>query len=152
LSVRLAFDPVSAEASTRVAGKLSGRAVAAQLEVKVDAEGGVWTSGWQPVGEGFFETAVVLQEGRLNRFTLSRARLEGARARRRAFRVSIRHGLSLDAPPLPHTISVELSHADGRVELSPVFPRRTLLPAERTVTYRAAHTLAPERARHFARD
>jgi hypothetical protein len=29
------------------------------------------------------------------------------------------------------------------MELSPVFPRRTLLPAERTVTYRAAYTLRP---------
>ena len=57
--------------------------------------------------------------------------------------VEIRHGLSLDAPPLPHTISVEVAHADGRAELSPIFPRRTLLPAERTVTYRAAHTLRP---------
>lgn len=143
LSVRLAFDPVSAEASTRVAGKLSGREASAQLEVKIDAEGGVWTSGWQPVGGGFFEASVVLQEGKLNRFTLS---LRDAKGRSLAVEPSefqVRHGLSLDAPPLPHTISVELAHADGRVELSPVFPRRTLLPAERTVTYRAAHTLRP---------
>ena len=34
--------------------------------------------------------------------------------------------------------AVTMRFADGRVELSPVFPRRTLLPAERTVTYRAA--------------
>jgi molecular chaperone DnaK len=143
LSVRLAFDPVSAEASTRVAGKLSGRDASAQLEVKIDAEGGVWTSGWQPVGEGFFETSVVLQEGRLNRFTLALRDSKGRALAVEPSEFQVRHGLSLDAPPLPHTISVELSHADGRVELSPVFPRRTLLPAERTVTYRAAHTLRP---------
>lgn len=143
LSVRLAFDPVSAEASTRVAGKLSGRDATAQLEVKVDAEGGVWTSGWQPVGDAFFETTVVLQEGRLNRFTLSLRDSKGRALSVEPAEFQIRHGLSLDAPPLPHTISVELAHADGRVELSPVFPRRTLLPAERTVTYRAAHTLRP---------
>ncbi|MFL6282778.1 MAG: Hsp70 family protein [Pyrinomonadaceae bacterium] len=143
LSVRLAFDPVSAEARARVAGKLSGRSVAARLEVKVDAEGGVWTSGWQPVGEGFFETSVVLQEGRLNRFTLALRDSKGRALAVEPSEFQIRHGLSLDAPPLPHTISVELAHADGRVELSPVFPRRTLLPAERTVTYRAAHTLRP---------
>jgi molecular chaperone DnaK len=143
LRVRLAFDPVSAEASTRVAGKLSGRASQAQLEVKIDAEGGVWTSGWQPVGEGFFETSVVLQEGRLNRFTLALRDSKGRALAVEPSEFQVRHGLSLDAPPLPHTISVELSHADGRLELSPVFPRRTLLPAERTVTYRAAHTLRP---------
>src|SRR5215207_5954121 len=143
LSVRLAFDPVSAEPSTRVAGKLTGRDASAQLEVKLDAEGGVWTSGWQPVREGFFEASVVLQEGRLNRFTLSLRDSKGRALAVEPSEFQVRHGLSLDAPPLPHTISVELAHADGRVELSPVFPRRTLLPAERTVTYRAAYTLRP---------
>jgi molecular chaperone DnaK len=143
LGVRLAFDPVSAEPSARVAGKLSGREARAQLEVKIDAEGGVWTSGWQPVSEGFFESSVVLQEGRLNRFTLSLRDAKGRALPVEPSEFQVRHGLSLDAPPLPHTISVELAHADGRVELGPVFPRRTLLPAERTVTYRAAHTLRP---------
>lgn len=143
LSVRLAFDPLSAEASTRVAGKLAGRAALAPLEVKIDAEGGVWTSGWQPVGEGFFETSVVLREGRLNRFILNLRDSKGRAVQVEPSEFQIRHGLSLDAPPLPHTISVEVSHADGRAELSPIFPRRTLLPAERTVTYRAAHTLRP---------
>ena len=143
LSVRLAFDPVSAEPSTRVAGKLSGRAGAARLEVKIDEEGGVWTGGWQPASDGFFETSVVLQEGRLNRFNLSVRDSAGRSLSVEPSEFQIRHGLSLDAPPLPHTISVEVAHADGRAELSPVFPRRTLLPAERTVTYRAAHTLRP---------
>ena len=143
LTVRLAYDPLTAESRSRVAGKLTGKGSEAALEVKIDAEGGLWTSGWTPAREGFFEMALVLQEGRLNRFTL------GVRdAKGRALEVSpdefqIRHGLALDAPPLPHTISVEVAHADGREELSPVFPRRTLLPAERTVTYRAAHTLRP---------
>lgn len=143
LTVRLAYDPLSAEPRSRVAGKLAGKGTDATLEVKIDAEGGLWTSGWTPAHEGFFEMALVLQEGRLNRFHLSVRDTKG-----RALEVSpnefqIRHGLALDAPPLPHTISVEVAHADGREELSPVFPRRTLLPAERTVTYHAAHTLRP---------
>ncbi|MDT5272668.1 MAG: molecular chaperone HscC [Acidobacteriota bacterium] len=143
LTVRLAYDPLTAEPRSRVAGKLTGKGSDAALEVKIDAEGGLWTSGWTPARECFFEMALVLQEGRLNRFTLSVRDAKG-----RALEVSpnefqIRHGLALDAPPLPHTISVEVAHADGREELSPVFQRRTLLPAERTVTYRAAHTLRP---------
>ncbi|MET0646798.1 MAG: Hsp70 family protein [Pyrinomonadaceae bacterium] len=143
LTIRLAYDPLTAEPRSRVAGKLAGKGSNANLEVKVDAEGGLWTSGWLPAREGFFETALVLQEGQLNRFSLSVRDAKG-----RALEVSpnefqIRHGLALDAPPLPHTISVEVAHPDGRQELSPIFPRRTLLPAERTVTYRAAHTLRP---------
>ncbi len=143
LTVRLAYDPLTAESRARVAGKLTGKGSEAGLEVKIDEEGGLWTSGWVPARDGFFEAALVLQESRLNRFTLSVRDAKG-----RALEVSpnefqIRHGLALDAPPLPHTISVEVAHADGRTELSPVFPRRTLLPAERTVNYRAAYTLRP---------
>src|SRR5829696_5145633 len=143
LTVRLAYDPLTAEPRGRVAGKLAGKGVNDNLEVKVDAEGGLWTSGWTPAREGFFEAALVLQEGRLNRFLLSVRDAKGRAREVAPDEFQIRHGLSLDAPPLPHTISVEVAHADGRLELSPVFPRRTLLPAERTVTYRAAHTLRP---------
>jgi molecular chaperone DnaK len=143
LTARLAFDPLSAEPHARVAGVLSGTGAASALEVRINAEGGLWTSGWQPVAEGFFEMRLALQEGRLNRFTLSARDAKGRALEVEPSEFQIRHGLALDAPPLPHTISVEVTHADGRLELSPVFPRRTLLPAERTVTYRAAHTLRP---------
>ena len=143
LAARLAFDPLSAEPQTRIAGKLSGRGADGAIEVKIDAEGGFWTSGWQAARDGFFEMRLVLQEGRLNRFTLSARDSRGRALDVSPAEFQIRHGLALDAPPLPHTISVEVAHPDGRAELSPVFPRRTLLPAERTVTYRAAHTLRP---------
>jgi molecular chaperone DnaK len=143
LAVRLAFDPLSAEASTRVAGKLAAVPDDDALEVKIDADSGVWTSGWHTAQGGFFEMSLVLQEGQLNRFALSVRDARGHSVAVEPSEFQIRHGLALDAPPLPHTISVEVAHEDGRVELSPIFPRRTLLPAERTVTYRAAHTLRP---------
>jgi molecular chaperone DnaK len=143
LTARLAFDPLSAEPRARLAGKLAGRGAEGALEVKVDAEGGLWTSGWHAVVEGFFEMRLVLREGQLNRFTLSVRDSRGRELEVEPSEFQIRHGLALDAPPLPHTISVEVAHADGRMELSPIFPRRTLLPAERTVNYRAAYTLRP---------
>jgi molecular chaperone DnaK len=143
LTARLAFDPLSAEPRTRIAGLLAGRDLEGSLEVKIDSDGGLWTSGWHAAAEGFFEMQLILQEGQLNRFTLSVRDSKGHALAVEPSEFQIRHGLALDAPPLPHTISVEVAHADGRVELSPVFPRRTLLPAERTVTYRAAHTLRP---------
>jgi hypothetical protein len=111
--------------------------------VKVEAEGGLWTSGWLAVEEGYFETPLVLQEGRLNSFSLSVRDRKGRALEVEPREFQIRQGLAVGAPPLPHTLSVEVAHADGRVELSPVFPRRTLLPAEKTVSYRAAHTLRP---------
>ncbi|HYE15002.1 MAG TPA: Hsp70 family protein [Pyrinomonadaceae bacterium] len=143
LSARLAFDPVSAEAQARVAGKLSGGARGEALEVKIDSEGGLWTSGWHTTEGGFFELPLVMQEGQLNRFRLSVRDSRGRALGVEPSEFQIRHGLTISAPPLPHTISVEVARPDGTHELSPVFPRKTLLPAERSVSYRAAHTLRP---------
>jgi molecular chaperone DnaK len=143
LKARLAFDPVSSSDEARVAGVLSGAESGARLEVKVDAEGGVWSSGWIEAADGFFETRLALREGMLNSFTLSARDAVGRTFAVEPGEFQIRHGLALGAPPLPHTISIEVARADGRAELSPVFPRRTLLPAERTVTYRAARDLRP---------
>jgi molecular chaperone DnaK len=143
IQVRLAFEPVSAAPQTLVAGKLMGRGADAAREVRVDADNGFWTSGWHALLEQLFEIPLVLQEGQLNRFLLSARDDKGRALEVEPSEFQIRHGLTISAPPLPHTISVEVSSAEGVAELSPVFPRRTLLPAEKTVTYRAAHTLRP---------
>ena len=47
----------------------------------------------------------------------------------------VRHGLVPSAPPLPHTLSVEVLNPGGRPALDPVFSRGTPLPAEKTVKY-----------------
>ena len=47
----------AAEPRSRVAGKLAGKGSDGGLEVKVDAEGGLWTIGWVPAREGFFGSA-----------------------------------------------------------------------------------------------
>jgi molecular chaperone DnaK len=143
LHARLAFDPVSSAAEARIAGVVTGAEPGARLEVKIDAEDGSWTTDWQEAAGGFFETRLMLREGLLNSFSLSARDGRGRSLAVEPGGFQIRHGLTIGAPPLPHTISVEVAHADGRAELSPVFPRRTLLPAERTVTYRAARALRP---------
>ncbi|MGB8510070.1 MAG: Hsp70 family protein, partial [Pyrinomonadaceae bacterium] len=143
LPVRLAFEPVSASAQARVAGRVGNRAGLSAHEVKIDAEGGYWTSGWHAISDELFEIPLVLQEGKLNVFTLSVRDARGRTLEVEPDEFQIRHGLALSAPPLPHTISVEVAGADGALELSPIFPRKTLLPAEKTVSYRAARALRP---------
>ncbi|HEX8459303.1 MAG TPA: Hsp70 family protein [Pyrinomonadaceae bacterium] len=146
LSVRLAFDPVSTSLEAAVAGKIEGARAGEVCEVKIDTDNNFWTSGWHTVADNYFEIPLVLQEGKNNNFLLSLRDREGRALACEPAEFSVRHGLMISAPPLPHTISVELERADGTIELSPVFPRRTLLPAEKTVSYRAAKTLRPSDA------
>jgi molecular chaperone DnaK len=144
LSVRLAFDPVSSSLQTPVAGKLMrGNAAATAHEVLIETDNNFWTSGWHQIKDEYFEMPVTLQEGRSNRFLLTVRDGAGRNLEVEPNEFIIRHGLVINAPPLPHTISVEVAQPDGTIELSPVFPRATLLPAEKTVSYRAARTLRP---------
>jgi molecular chaperone DnaK len=140
LSVRLAFDPVSASVQTPVAGKINQGAA---QEVLIATDNNFWTSGWHQIKDEYFEVPVTLQEGRSNRFLLTFRDTAGRNLEVEPNEFTIRHGLVINAPPLPHTISVEVAQPDGTIELSPVFPRATLLPAEKTVSYRAARTLRP---------
>jgi len=146
LSVRLAFDPVSKSLEAAVAGKIDGAHVASAREVKIDTDNNFWTSGWHALSDNYFEIPLVLQEGKNNKFLISVRDAEGRALAVEPSEFSVRHGLMIDAPPLPHTISIELVQPDGTIELSPVFARRTLLPAEKTVSYRAAKTLRPSDA------
>jgi molecular chaperone DnaK len=146
LSVRLAFDPVSTSLEAAVAGKIDGARAGDAREVKIDTDNNFWTSGWHAVSDNYFELPLVLQEGKNNTFLISVRDAEGRALAVEPSEFSVRHGLMISAPPLPHTISVELVRPDGTIELSPVFPRRTLLPAEKTLSYRAAKTLRPSDA------
>lgn len=142
-SVRLAFEPVSASIQTIVAGKINRGTSRAAREVLIETDNNFWTSGWHQIKDEYFEVPVTLQEGRSNRFLLTVRDEAGRTLEVLPNEFSIRHGLVINAPPLPHTISVEVAQPDGTIELSPVFPRATLLPAEKTVSYRAARTLRP---------
>jgi molecular chaperone DnaK len=143
LAVSLAFDRVSASLQCPVAGRIDRTQVADAREVKIDAEGGYWSSGWQTLSDGCFEIPVTLQEGKGTRFWVYARDSSGRLLEVEPGEFSIRHGLEVSAPPLPHTISVEVVRSDGRAELDPIFRRNTPLPVENTYAYRAAHTLRP---------
>ncbi|HEX8473216.1 MAG TPA: Hsp70 family protein [Pyrinomonadaceae bacterium] len=149
--VRLAFESVSDALQCPVAGIVERRAtnVAGEggeaREARIDAASGYWTSGWHPLGDdGYFEMPVTLEEGKTSVFVLSLRDASGRVLEAEPREFQIRHGLTFSAPPLPHTISVEVAEADGeRITLHPVFPRMSLLPAEKSVSFRAAQTLRP---------
>lgn len=141
LSMQLAYEPVSASTETAVSGRILGKAD--KLEVRVDSQAGYWTSGWVPVTNNYFEVNAVLQAGKICPFYVYVRDETGQSVDVLPNEFTIRHGLELSAPPLPHTISVEVMHPNGRPQLDPIFPRNTPLPTEKRIQYRAAHTLRP---------
>jgi molecular chaperone DnaK len=144
VAIQLAFDPVSSSTQTTVAGKVTDRAGAKGIEIRIEAQAGYWDSGWIKINDdGYFEVRAVLQEGKICPFNLYARDASGKTLEVHPHDFVIRHGLELSAPPLPHTISFEVVRPNGRIELDPIFPRKTPLPAEARKSYRANRTLLP---------
>ncbi|MDB5298363.1 MAG: 2-alkenal reductase, partial [Phycisphaerales bacterium] len=140
--VELSYERASGTLQSPVAGVVApGSAV---HEVKIDAEGGFWTSGWLPLSGGCFQAEVMLTDRKpLTQFTMVGRDRSGREIKLEPSEFSITHMLPMAAPPLPHTIAIELSTDKGVTQWDPVFKRHCPLPAETRKTYRAEHTLRP---------
>jgi molecular chaperone DnaK len=139
--LKFAFEPVCAELQCTVAGRVMDPI--RDVEIKIDAEGGFWTSGWMKPREGIFEVPVSLKEGDSTAFWVYARDGQGRLIETDTPEFAIRHGLVPSAPPIPHTLFIELVGLGGRATLDPIFPKGTPLPAETTKMYRAAHALIP---------
>jgi molecular chaperone DnaK len=140
--VELSFERASGTLQSPVAGVVApGSAV---HEVKIDAEGGFWTSGWLPLAGGCFQADVMLSDRKpLTKYKLIGRDRSGRELVLDPAEFAITHMLPMAAPPLPHTIAIELSTDKGVTQWDAVFKRHCPLPAETRKTYRAEHTLRP---------
>lgn len=143
VGLKLAFDSVSSDVQSTVAGVVS--AGPADTELRFDAEGGHWTSGWIKATGGIFESIVTLSPSAVTTFWIYARDGQGKLFATDPAEFRIRHGLVPSAPPLPHTLSFEVISSDGNALLDPVFHKGTPLPAEKSIRYRAAHAISPER-------
>jgi len=142
IHLSLAFEPVSAETQSMVAGRVLN--ATCDVEIKIETEGGLWTSGWMKPKEGLFETPISLKEGDRTVFWVYCRDEQGRLIDTDTPEFAVRHGLVPSAPPLPHTLSVEVLKPGGNPILDPVFSKGTPLPAEKVVKYRAMRALAPD--------
>jgi molecular chaperone DnaK len=139
--LQLAYEPVSAALTCVLAGRVGSTAPG--WEVKVDADGGFWTSGWLALKDGIFETTLHLKRDDVTAFRVSLRDEQGRLTDTDSPTFHIRHGLVPSEPPLPHSVSVEVLDPDGKAMLDLIFPKGTPLPSEKTIKYRTAHALIP---------
>jgi molecular chaperone DnaK len=142
--LNLAYETVWSETSPLVAGKIERKPAGIQtIEVSIQSESGHWNSGWIPVKNGYFEINVHLLENKTNKFWIYLRDEKGNDITPNPDSITIRHGLTLSEPPLPHTIGAEIVNNDGKKEIDVVFGRSTPLPAFKNVIYKARKTLVP---------
>jgi molecular chaperone DnaK len=93
---------------------------------------------------GVFETPVSLKACDISTFWVYARDGQGRLLDTDPSEFKVRHGLVPSAPPLPHTLSVEILNPGGNSVLDPVFSKGTPLPAEKTIKYRATRSLIPD--------
>ncbi len=142
--IMVAFDPVSPVLKGEVSGKIECSSPDIR-EIRIDAEGGFWTSGWVPVtkDDKLFDVEIRLRENTSTKYKVSARDALGRIHEVEPSEFSVRHGMVSTAPPLPHTISVETANSEGKIGLTTLFPKGTPLPIEKTFTFRANKTLKP---------
>lgn len=144
IDIKLAYETVSSETTCLIAGNIENRSSKIDsIQVLLEAKTGHWNSGWLPIRENYFEAEVHLLEGKMNHFWVYLRDEKGNNLATNPDSFSIRHGLPLADPPLPHSIGAEIVRPDGQCEIDIIFPRSTLLPAQKNLTYKANKTLKP---------
>lgn len=144
IELDLAYEPVWSETTCLVAGNFKNITKdTGPVEVRIDSESGHWTSGWIPVASGYFESKVHLLEGRTVKYWIYLRNSAGKVLDVTPDSFSIRHGITISEPPLPHSIGAEIVSQEGKNEIDVIFPRSTPLPAEKSKLYQASKTLKP---------
>lgn len=142
VALTLAYEAVSPEIQATVEGSLENY-TDNDLSIKIDSVSGHWTSGWLQCEDDMFEIEVSLIENKNCRYKIQCKDANGSMLQIEPDEFSIRHGLSLSSPPLPHTISTEIVMSEKVTELEPLFKRGSSLPIEVTKMFRANKTLRP---------
>ena len=141
VNLKLAYDPVCSTRTTKIAGRVVMPSEG--VEVKIDSEGGLWTSGWIRPKSALFEVEAPLHPGEVTTFWVYARDARGQMLETDVPEFKVRQGLVPSAPPLPHTLSIEIVGPDGKPMLDPIFSKGAPLPLEKTVKYRAKHALVP---------
>ena len=118
--------------------------------VKIDAEGGLWTSGWTRLAAGAFELPVRLIQGKLTRFFVYARRPDGSLVDLDPDSFSIRHGLVPSAPPLPFSVGIEVLTPNGKPEVDFHFSQRPPLTFDPRDQLSRGPRIASQPARRFS--
>lgn len=149
VTVQLEFVPATSEDTANVVGRFnSNNASLVYGQFKVDDTSGIWTSGWVDVldtEQGIFDIDVLLQKNTLNNFKISVRNKEGEILKVLNDSFQIKHQeevLITSAPPIPHSLCVEIN-SDGQRVLESMIIKGTVLPAKAVKRFKANKTIKP---------
>ena len=147
LQFELSYPLESSDERCPVAGNCNDIQGVKGLEIKIEAEGNYWNSGWVDAGDGYFELEVLLLKGKSCRFWLYARDGHGrlCEVEPDGFTVMQRPVVTAD-PPLSRSIGLEIMELNEKTTMDSIFKRSTPIPAkglEWCGTYRTTRDLLP---------
>ena len=148
IKVKIECEPATSSGSCNVVGRFDCPDNLKIVQVKIDNSNGFWTSGWVDLIDmnlAVFDIDVIMQKNSINHFILSARNAEGSILPVADNVFSVKHSdevLITSAPPIPHSLCVELTENGKRI-LEPVIKKGTSLPARAIKKLRANKTLRP---------
>ncbi|NVM54784.1 MAG: Hsp70 family protein [Candidatus Helarchaeota archaeon] len=141
--INLAYNSTTTSTEAPIGGKveLENR----DLNVIIERTDGGWQSGMLEIKSGAFFTKVNLIQGKENMFRIKVIDKKGNPISAEPSEFSIIQGISVDNPPLPHSIGVKLE--DGTFD--PHFERGAPLPAKSTKKYFSTKSVLPGSSEEF---
>lgn len=144
IQVLLRYNPVSDDTEAPVGGRFNG-ADRSGLAVQLDRSDGGWASGRVPVTNGTFVTKVSLSPSQVNTFRLRLFDGTGAELEVDPNQFVIRHGLSVDDPPLSRSLGVAVDDGSGEAATLCLLKHGTRLPATQKYTLWTIRPVYPGR-------
>lgn len=149
VSVSIEYTPATSEGTANIVGRFTANDTSIKYgQVKIDETSGIWTSGWVDVLEeqqGIFDIDVVLQNNTINRFEITVRDIDNKVLTILDPTFEIKHQTNVlitSAPPIPHSLCVEINSADRR-KLERMIQKGTTLPAKYTRSFKANKTIKP---------
>lgn len=148
LQFELSYPLASSDKRCPVAGNCSDVLVTKGLEIKIEAEGNNWNSGWVDASDGYFELEVLLLEGKSCKFWIYARDGQGilCEVEPESFTIMQRPMVTAD-PPLSRSLGLEIVEmGDSKTIIDTIFKRSTPIPASGlkwSGTYRTTRDLLP---------
>ena len=148
LQFELSYPLESSDKRCPVAGNCGDGLVAKGLEIKIEAEGNYWNSGWVDAGDGYFELEVLLLEGKSCKFWIYARDGQGilCDVEPESFTIMQRPVVTAD-PPLSRSLGLEIVEVGGsKTAIDTIFKRSTPIPASGlkwSGTYHTTRDLLP---------
>lgn len=114
--------------------------------IRIQNANNTYNSGDIKLKNGKFSVNLVIEPKSVNTFKITLSNKDGQELKLNQSEFSITHGISISGTPIPHSIGVGVSKEDYitgefKQEYEIFFPKNSILPLEKTKTFKAARTI-----------